>query len=373
MTQTWWLTSCAPLRWVSEMRVRILLILALLWPAALAAEGKARWVEAEGLARIHSNADSDAARRRALGEALISAALAGGASLQGHSFLQNTRLVSDVAILRATGRILRYEALTARVDQGHWRVRVRALVGPARAQSCSGTRRLSIDATPPVIRLDPNAGAWAGPVAEQLAVDIYEAIGRHPAVILETVAPRDNRRVAAALDYNTLTRGEVAPLPGNQGLDLAIDVRGFGPTAELTLTLTVREPDGRATRTTFSRTGTARANGLLALATDQRRPFAEVKLRQGLVEGVTDFFDKLACQTPQARIEARGGALHIPMGRRHGLTPTSLAFVDDPSDSFGLLEIVALGDRSATLKPLDPTRAAQGFAGRRIYFVEIGR
>ncbi|MCH2076586.1 MAG: flagellar assembly protein T N-terminal domain-containing protein [Rhodobacteraceae bacterium] len=355
------------------MRALILSLVIWLLPLALLADQSARWVESEGLAYINNGADRDAARQRALGEALISAALAGGASLQGHSVLHNARLVSDVAVLRATGRVLRHDIIAAHVESGHWRVRVRALVGPATPQSCGGKRRLNIDATPPRIQINPNAGAWAQPVAQQLARDVMSTVARHPAVTLETVAPRPRRRVAATLDYTTLTRGEITKRPGNEQLELSIEVRGQGPRAQLTMTLAVTGAEGRVTRTTLTRTAAARADGLFALATGQRRPKAERELVAGLLRGVETFFDTLVCKPPETRIEARGSALTVGIGRRQGLTRTSLAFIDDPRSSFGLLEVVELTNTSARLRPLDPTRASQSFVGRRVYFVETGR
>ncbi|MEM8577961.1 MAG: flagellar assembly protein T N-terminal domain-containing protein [Pseudomonadota bacterium] len=354
------------------MRFLVLSLALWLTPACLFADQAARWVEAEGLAYINGAADHDAARRRALGEALISAALAGGAQLQGHSSLHNSRLVSDVAILRATGRVLRHDILRAQIDGGHWRVRVKALVGPATPKSCGGSRRLNLDATPPRIRVDPNAGAWAQPVAQQLARDVIAAIRQHRAVTLETVAARPTRRVAAALDYNALTRGEILTSVGNERLDIAIEVRGRGPQAALALVLSVTDARGRATRKTLTRKAAARADGLLALATGQRRPRAERALVNGLLRGTTQFFDTLACQALETRIATTKGGLSVDIGRRQGLTRSHLAFIDDPHASFGLLEIVKVSNNTATLRPLDPTRAAQSFAGQRVYFVELG-
>jgi hypothetical protein len=46
--------------------------------------------------------------------------------------------------------------------------------------------------------------------------------------------------------------------------------------------------------------------------------------------------------------------------------------VDDPNDSFGLLEISSLKSGRAILRPIDPTRKASDFEGRQVYFVEAG-
>ena len=90
------------------------------------------------------------------------------------------------------------------------------------------------------------------------------------------------------------------------------------------------------------------------------------------MDEVRDRLDQLSCEPAHARIARQGDDLVVPVGRRHGLTRASLAFVDDPDDSFGLLEIVALQADSARLRPLDPTRGAPGFDGLRVYFLEAG-
>ncbi|MEO0677257.1 MAG: flagellar assembly protein T N-terminal domain-containing protein [Pseudomonadota bacterium] len=356
------------------MRFVLAFILSLaLGPLSAAAESTARWIEAEGLAFIQSQSDSDAARQRALGEALISAALGGGAQLDGHSTLHNTRLVSDIAVLRATGQVFRHELLSARVDQGHWRVRVRALVGPAQPLGCSGSRLLTVDAVPPQISVSPQAGAWAVPVAQRLSRDLLASIGELPWVSIESIRSKPTRRVAAGLDYTSLTRGERVTPPGNQTLELALDLRGQGLRTELTLAVTVLDRGGKSIRRIFRRQASARSDGLDALITGQHRPRAEAQLAAGLVQDVRAFFATLACQAPRARIAGRGDTLSVPLGRRHGLTKTSLAFVDDGAASIGLLEIVTLGERTATLKPLDPRASAGSFAGREIYFVGTAR
>src|SRR6056297_884806 len=95
------------------------------------------WIEARGYAYPASAADRDSARRRAIGEALVSAALAGGSSLRGHTVTNKGRITSDLAILRPTGRVLSHRVLSAELVDGRWNVHVAAQVGPMTADTCS--------------------------------------------------------------------------------------------------------------------------------------------------------------------------------------------------------------------------------------------
>ena len=112
------------------------------------------------------------------------------------------------------------------------------------------------------------------------------------------------------------------------------------------------------------------SDGLTALATMARRSQAEARLVDGLVEDVRAYVEELACKPPESRVVQQSGGLTVDIGRRNGLSRSSVAFVDDPGDSFALLEVLELGERSARLRPLDPTRSLSSFAGRRVYFLE---
>lgn len=341
-------------------------------PAAAEAAEAARWVEAQGLAHVASGADRDAARRRAIGEALVSAALAGGASLRGHTVTDKGRITADLSILRPTGRVLSHRVLSADLVDGQWRVRIAAQVGPMPLGECAARRRLTISAAPPVVRVAPEADAWAEPLAMRVAHDLVETLRRHPDADLDTLAPAAGGVVAASFDYAALTRGRARPAAGNHRLRAGIDVAPAGRALRLVLTLRLLAPDGAEIARSFAREAARPSGGLIGLVSGQGRTRAEAELTDGLMADVRAMLDGLACAPAEARIVQRGEALRVPLGRRHGLSRASLAFVDDPQDRFGLLEVIDLGQSEATLRPLDPTRAPQGFDGLRVYFVEAG-
>ncbi len=151
----------------------------LLGAAALmvAAQAQANaWVEVTGSAVIHNAADIDAARRRALADALLSAAFAGGASVQGHSVMSMARMTSDLLIVRPVGRVLRHEIIGQRQSGDHWQVSIRALVGQPMPDFCEARRSLVLTVYPPDIRVSANAPAWADALAQQIAVELVLAL-----------------------------------------------------------------------------------------------------------------------------------------------------------------------------------------------------
>ncbi|WP_417726997.1 flagellar assembly protein T N-terminal domain-containing protein [Roseovarius sp.] len=350
----------------------LLVLLGSLVCAAAGAKDARLWVEAEGRAYVTAPDDQDAARRRAVGEALVSAALSGGASLRGHTAMTKGRITADLTILRPTGRILSHRILSAALQDGQWLVRVAAEVGPMPVGACASRRRLTVSATLPQIRVTPEASAWAEPLAQGLARDLMEVLRAHPDTDLERIAPVAVTAVTAALDYTALTRGQSVPAAGDHRMTQSITVDRQGAVLRLTLDLALIGPDGTALQRRIERQAKAPRGGVVGFVAGQNRSRAEAELTAGVLQEVRAMLDGLACQPAEARLVLSGDGLTVPLGRRHGLTRASLAFVDDPNDGFGLLEVVVLGNRETTLRPLDPSRAPASFNGLRVYFVEAG-
>lgn len=336
------------------------------------AEAAPRWIEARGYAYLVSAADRDAARRRAIGEALVSAALAGGASLRGHTVTNKGRITSDLAILRPTGRVLAHRVLSAELVDGRWNVHVVAQVGPMASDNCSGRRRLTISATPPEVRVAPEVAAWAEPLAQGLAHDLIATLRDHPDTDLVRLAPETTRPVASGLDYLALTQGRAPIGDGDHRLRPSINVEASGQMFRLVLTLRLLGPDGQMVERSFKRETVRPSSGVIGLLSGQSRRHAEKALTKGMMAELRAMLDGLACKPAQARILHQAGGLRVPLGRQHGLTRASLAFVDDPNDGFGLLEVVELSERHVALRPLDPSRSVKAFDGLRVYFLEAG-
>ncbi|WP_297773275.1 hypothetical protein [uncultured Roseovarius sp.] len=184
----------------------------------------------------------------AIGEALVTAAVAGGASRRGHTVMDKGRTTADLSILRPTGRVLSHRVLSAELLEGQWRVRVAAQVGSVSAGACAARRRLTISATLPVVRVSTKVFAWAEPMAQSVAHDFIDTLHRHPDAGLDSIASAASGPVAAALDYAALTRGRAEPAVGDHRLRPSIVIEAAGKGVRLTLTLALRGPDGQRRR-----------------------------------------------------------------------------------------------------------------------------
>jgi hypothetical protein len=145
------------------------LLVALLMLAALplrAAEGMV--VQATGFA-IQSGADDAAsAKRRAVADALLQAALSGGASVAGHTVVDKSVVTADLLIVRPVGRVLQHRIIEISQKGGTWTAVIEAVVGQGVSAECTRRRNLRVNVYAPVIRVKPDAPAWTEPLAVEV-------------------------------------------------------------------------------------------------------------------------------------------------------------------------------------------------------------
>lgn len=339
---------------------------------------QAIWVDAVGFASIRKGVNSDAARREAYAEALVSAALSGGATLKGHTSMDKGRITADFSIMRPTGQVLRHKITEQKQSDGTWRVTVRALVGAADTGMCAGHRRLDVVAFAPDINVSPYAPAWTAPLANDLFVKLLKEIDRHKSAILTQATGRNAATFRPAresqYDYAALTRGGVSKTGGEHAFVPSITVAAEpGDKVSMYMRLAFSDGTGAVTARTFERLVDLPNGGSDGWSISNRtRAKAADELFQGLPEAMRTMLDQMTCMPPVGMATMAGGKLSVPLGRKHGLTKAHLAFVDDPNDDFGVLEITGLSNGSVSLRPLDPSRSLSSFAGLRMHFLDAG-
>ena len=341
------------------------------------AEAKqAGWLEVMGSATALNASDRDAARRRAMADALLSVALAGGAQVQGHSVMSNARMTSDLLIVRPVGRVLAHRILSEDFDGQIWRGRIAAQVGQPQAGSCSDRRRLVVTAYPPQVAVSPHAPAWADQLGRQVAANLLQSASRNAVVAELTLADRLPRHDPSrdATDYISLTRGTARVVPGGHGLHLDLDLRPEG--RHLVLTLRIRLDGSAQERMEESHEARVRMAGpsvfgRAAPLLEADKQSLSLTLSRGVQPAFEAFLMRAACRPPLAVLTLAQGKLVVPLGRANGLGRSSLAFTADSDASTEMLEVVALSERSPTLAPLDPARAATAFNGRPVRFLDV--
>ena len=344
-------------------------------PAASAEDG-AIWVRVTGIAAVKGPDDDDSARRRALADALLTAALTGGAELRGYTALDKGVITADLAILRPRGRILQHQILGADRDGAFWKVRIRAKVGAATPLDCGTTRRMVVTAYAPVLNLDPSAPAWSAAFAETLAGRLVDRLDRNPGTELDRVTnrarPMGHAAVPAGFDYTSLTQGVIDQRGGDTAFEVVIDLRASGQTVSMRTELRVTEGTGRLTRQVIANETTVPRLASVSQFTGRPRAVAEADLARGVEAALDTLLRDQTCRPPEARLDVAGGTITAPVGTRHGLRSGALAVIMDQDQGFGFLDIVALGRDSVTLKPLDPVARPDALRGVRVEFLDAG-
>lgn len=365
------------------IRARLFLVLAtaVLLALPFAARAQAVWVEVIGHAIAANEKDKPAARRRALADALISAGMAGGVSMKGHTVVDKGRVVRDMTMMRAAGRVMRYDNLGEAWAGNTIQIRLRALVAPLEGPACGARRHLVLVALSPNIRTAPDAPAWAAQLGAELYNDALARLGRKRSVTLDKVLGAGQQPITktknTSMNYASLTRGDVRLQGGDTQLatwfDIDVDRGGMGRQLVMRVQMQLIEGTGQITERTLSNAVTLPGTGPITSALGPRRPQLKAKLAKGFTEILEGMIDMATCTPVAAHVYRSGGKLSVPVGSRQGVSRSALAFTENPVSDFEALEIVDLQGDRATLRPLDPAMPLSAFDGRMVRFVEAGQ
>jgi hypothetical protein len=372
----------SPLALLIRLATIATVLLSLALPVSAATKNdQAVWIEAWGHAAPARGESQDSAKRRALINALVNAGLQGGATIRGYTFMDKSNIVADRALMLAKGRVMRHKILSSNFDGNLWQVRVQALVGPVPAGYCGSKRSLVISAHAPTYRMSPHVPAFTLPMAQEVYKDMLYTIERNPATRLERVMASTGRESstvrASGMDYSSLTRGTApSSVPGDHVLRVTFNgdvaLQNGMQTVVLNIDIDMRESNGNIRTHRIQRAAPVPKNTTLHGLTLRTRTTTEALLLRGVGDEFNQVLSALGCEPPAARVDYASNTLSVPVGARHGITRGALAVLEDPNDSFGLLEITKLENNRAVLHPLDPTRSASSFAGRLVYFMEAG-
>ncbi|WP_416914068.1 flagellar assembly protein T N-terminal domain-containing protein [Seohaeicola sp.] len=328
-------------------------------------------------------------RLRALEAALIEAAIKGGADINGYTAASNGILVSDRLILRPASRILDYSVLSEGVENGFYRVRIRAIVGDPPVpvtDYCARRAQLDIASHPLRLGIDPMTPAWVDSLGPQLHDSIDAAIASRPGVSLVRSGvgggmPGRSAQVGLDMDYAALTRG-AARTPAPEGrlayhADVQIQMQGRN---KLLLVLESRLVDAASNtmraQSRFEHVTRLDAGLPIAaldrLASPDRSAIVQ-KLLTGIDDHIETMIDAYACRPLEGVLQLSGGRLTLPFGSKDGLTRHHLAFSEGQDTPYIIFEIDTLQDHAAVLRPIDQNRTARSLAGMRVRFMEVAK
>ena len=168
-------------------------------PIANAGEEKLQIVMSTGRAAIISNEHIDETRARALEDALYSAALLGGAEIDGFSSVQAGSQLDDHFVVRPSSKIIDYDIVDERFDDLHYTVEIEAAVGELKKVDCQNRLFNTVTMFAPVFRVDEKIPAWLSHQPAALIKSLQEQLTRESNFNLVNM-------VDALLDPKELTR-----------------------------------------------------------------------------------------------------------------------------------------------------------------------
>lgn len=334
------------------------------------------WVEAVGMAPMQSA--QSLARRHAIAEALLSASLSGGASMQGYSVLDKTRVVADRFMMRPTGTIIRYEMVSEGQSGKYWQVKLRALVGPTVEAYCDESRSLTVAMYPPSVHVSPYAPAWSQQLVANASNALGSAIEKHPRISVDAVSHLPENKVVSAqragFDYTSLTRGRVQVSAADHGVQIAGKsevLKDNNGTKYLQVSFTfTRTQGGSPVASDKISSAIVLKQALISERLNgSKRKQAETQITRDLLLKANKILAGWTCRPPIARLAVRGNDIEVPLGSRHGLSKTSLAFLAEPTSNMDVFEIVSLNSKSAKLRAISPSRDINQFHNKEVRFL----
>lgn len=346
-----------------------------------AQETDALWVDVIGHAVAKNSKDKPAARRRALADALIAAGMAGGVQMKSHTVMDKGRIVRDFAMMRAAGRVLRYDQMGENWNGNAVEIHLRAQVAPLNGSACGSRRNIVLVAMAPEFYTSPHAPAWSAQLGAELYNDAMRKVSqtsnvtvKHVMGIGQTpVSPRKD----TSFDYNALTRGHIHTHPGDTQLTTRFEVdTEMGTAGEylvLRASLELAEGTGHRTERVLHNSVRLPGKGPFTSLADRKRHRLKAKLSKGFSQTLANLMDVATCSPVAAHVARSGKTLSVSVGRAQGLSRSALAFTENPAADFEALEIVKLSTNSATLRPVDPSTPLSAFEGRIVRFVDAGQ
>ncbi len=359
--------------------------------ASMLSEDKLEFVTSVGRATLDSPEDTTVARRRALDDALYLASLQGGAKVNGFSAVGTGTELTDNFVVRPTTKILDYAILKEVIKETHYEVTIRAAIGSLNQKNCKNGNLVNITAYKPSLSLSPTAPAWLGPVLTQLYLEMLTSIESRPNVeITRAYDVALNSKTLQATndlyDYTSLTAGRVRTNVGSFAyvpkITAAIQNNTGSINNETTLIMEITSTlyYGLTYSKAFSK------SHQISLKLSNNSPWRMINILskpsksliiETLVKSTkkhTDaLFSEFECQPLQAdmQLDNSQNNLIVRLGKKHGLTLSSLAYTKGTNTPWILFRVVSLTNNTSVLTPLDPRRDISNLEGKIVEFLEV--
>jgi len=357
-------------------------------PNANAEEEKLQIVMTTGRAAIISNEHIDETRARALEDALYSAALLGGAEIDGFSSVQAGSQLDDHFVVRPSSKIIDYDIVDERFDDLHYTVEIEAAVGELKKVDCQNRLFNTVTMFAPVFRVDEKIPAWLSHQPSVMLKTLQENLTRKPNFNLVNMAnlPLDPKELTRdkTYSYKALTSGATNVLNGDFALATTITLKR---TVKKTSFQQNHFVDVMVESTVFVDSDYRPAEKVTHQAKFPIRNFLPTQLMSVLAspnptkiqgnlsklisEHAAELETVMRCTPLSATMIAKEDGLHIPIGSRHGLQDNRLAVISNEAMPWTVLRVIKINADGAVLMPLNRKRSSAQLSGQRVSFLEF--
>ena len=346
-----------------------------------------RFIETTGRAVIEDAAEVVTARRRSLEDALYLAALHGGAKIKGFSSVSTDTSIQENLVVQPDSYILDYNIISEDQTDTHFIIKIRAAVGNLKSDSCENQGLKSISVYKPIISIHPNVPYWVQPLSSELIKAFMSSLKAEMNINLTdftdvSLNQSELKSINDEFDYTSLTSGRSRTRSGDYAvvpsiiIDKSTKLVGFTTFNSLEITFLTNIYEGASYSLSSSKSKTVEAlfkssgpwrNINLLLKSSRENIVEPILLKAS--EHSLDVAKDLVCKKIHSRVAINNGQIEVPLGKRHGITLSSLAVTKGDQTPFNIFRVEKVLENKSFLVPLNDSVEVNKFSGKSIQFL----
>ena len=346
-----------------------------------------RFIETTGRAVIEDAAEVVTARRRSLEDALYLAALHGGAKIKGFSSVSTDTSIQENLVVQPDSYILDYNIISEDQTDTHFIIKIRAAVGNLKSDSCENQGLKSISVYKPIISIHPNVPYWVQPLSSELIKAFMSSLKAEMNINLTdftdmSLNQSELKSINDEFDYTSLTSGRSRTRSGDYAvvpsiiIDKSTKLVGFTTFNSLEITFLTNIYEGASYSLSSSKSKTVEAlfkssgpwrNINLLLKSSRENIVEPILLKAS--EHSLDVAKDLICKKIHSRVAINNGQIEVPLGKRHGITLSSLAVTKGDQTPFNIFRVEKVLVNKSFLVPLNDSVEVNKFSGKSIQFL----
>ena len=346
-----------------------------------------RFIETTGRAVIEDAAEVVTARRRSLEDALYLAALHGGAKIKGFSSVSTDTSIQENLVVQPDSYILDYNIISEDQTDTHFIIKIRAAVGNLKSDSCENQGLKSISVYKPIISIHPHVPYWVQPLSSELIKAFMSSLKAEMNINLTdftntSLNQSELKSINDEFDYTSLTSGRSRTRSGDYAvvpsiiIDKSTKLVGFTTFNSLEITFLTNIYEGASYSLSSSKSKTVEAlfkssgpwrNINLLLKSSRENIVEPILLKAS--EHSLDVAKDLICKKIHSRVAINNGQIEVPLGKRHGITLSSLAVTKGDQTPFNIFRVEKVLENKSFLVPLNDSVEVNKFSGKSIQFL----